>query len=261
MDLCGTGGDGQATVNISTAVSFIVAACGVPVAKHGNRAATSRSGGADVLEELGLALEAAPEKLAAALEEVGICFLFARSMHPAMKYVAGARRSLGIRTIFNMLWPLTNPLKPAFQLLGVFSPEAAALMADALSRMETERVWLVHGAEGLDEVSPQGVTYVWAVEGGSVQTIEVQPADFGFAPAPLDAIRGGDAAANARILSSVFNGDEGPVLNAVLMNAACALVVAGRVGDLREGVAMAREAVKSGGAQAKLKQLMRFMTP
>ncbi len=259
MDLCGTGGDGKGTINISTAASFIVAACGVTVAKHGNRAATSRSGGADVLEQLGVKLEAPPEKLAGALREVGICFLFARVIHPAMRFVAKARSELGTRTVFNMLGPLTNPAAPRRQLLGVFSPEAAPLMAAALCRVGVARAWLVHGEGGVDEVSPAGPTRVWDVEDGRVTERVVAPADFGLPVRSLDLIRGGDAAHNAEVMRAVLRGEEGPAYEAVLMNAAAALLVAGRAADLKAGVARAREAVTSGAAAAKLARLLEYM--
>ncbi|HNR98649.1 MAG TPA: anthranilate phosphoribosyltransferase [Planctomycetota bacterium] len=259
MDLCGTGGDGKGTINISTAASFVVAACGVTVAKHGNRAATSRSGGADVLERLGLKLEAPPEKLARALEDVGICFLFARVFHPAMRFVAQARIDLGTRTIFNLLGPLTNPAAPRRQLLGVFSPEAARLMAAALCRVGVARAWLVHGAGGVDEVSPAGPTRVWEVEGGRVRERVVAPADFGLPVRALDLIRGGDAARNAEVMRAVLRGEESPAQEAVLMNAAAALFIADRAADLKDGVARAREAVASGAAAAKLARLIEYM--
>ncbi len=259
MDLCGTGGDGMGTINISTAVSFIVAACGIPVAKHGNRAATSKSGGADVLEQAGLVLEATPEKLAGALREVGICFLFARSIHPAMRFVAPTRRDLGVRTVFNILGPLTNPVAPRWQLLGVFSPDVAPLMAKALVRVGCERAWLVHGAGGLDEVSPAGPTQVWAVEEGSVREFQIAPADFGLPQWDLDTIRGGEPAENARILKAILGGREGPAADAVIMNAAAALVVAGAAQDLADGATRARCAVADGRAAAVLEDLVQYM--
>ncbi len=259
MDLCGTGGDGKGTINISTAASFIVAACGVTVAKHGNRAATSKSGGADVLEQLGLNLDAPAEKLAGALRDVGICFLFARVIHPAMRFVAKARSELGTRTVFNMLGPLTNPVAPRHQLLGVFAPEAAPLMAAALCRVGVTRAWLVHGEGGVDEVSPAGPTRVWDVEGDRVSERVVAPADFGLPARSLDLIRGGDAAHNAEVMRAVLRGEESPAYEAVLMNAAAALLIAGRAGDLKAGVARAREAVKSGAALAKLARLLEYM--
>lgn len=261
IDLCGTGGDGAKTVNISTAATFVVAACGVTVAKHGNRAATSASGGADVLESLGLTLEAPPEKLAAALRQVGVCFLFARSIHPAMRYVAKTRGELGVRTVFNILGPLTNPVAPRWQLLGVFSPDVAPLMADVLGRVGCERAWFVHGAGGLDEVSPAGPTRVWEAAGGTVREFTVSPNDFGLPTRSIEAIRGGTPEENAKILRSVFAGVESPALEAVLMNAACALVVAGKAADVREGVALARSKIEDGTAARTLDQLVQFMAP
>ncbi len=258
MDLCGTGGDGKGTVNISTAASFIVAACGVTVAKHGNRAATSKSGGADVLEQLGLKLEASPEKLAGALRDVGICFLFARIIHPAMRFVAKARSELGTRTVFNMLGPLTNPVAPRYQILGVFAPEVAPLMAAALCRVGVTRAWLVHGEGGIDEVSPAGPTRVWAVEGGGVRERVIAPSDFGLPVRALDFIRGGDAVYNAEVLRATLRGEESPAYEATVMNAAAALVVAGKADDLKAGVALARAAVARGAALAKLTRLIEY---
>ncbi len=259
MDLCGTGGDGAGTVNISTACSFVVAACGVPVAKHGNRAATSKSGGADVLQAVGLRLEAPPQRLAEALRELGICFLFARTIHPAMRHVAKARSELGFRTIFNVLGPLTNPLGPSWQLIGVYAPHVAEIMAQALLSIGCKRAWLVHGAEGLDEVSPSGPTEVWEVAGGRVRSFRVEPADFGFEPEPLQGIRGGDPTYNAKVLRETLAGRESPALRTTLMNAACALVVAGKASGLKEGVTLAREAVADGRAAELLEGLVQFM--
>lgn len=261
MDLCGTGGDGIGTINISTAVSFVIAACGITVAKHGNRAATSKSGGADVLEALGLALDASPDQMARALSEVGIAFLFARTLHPAMRHVAGARKELGIRTVFNILGPLTNPLSPAWQLLGVFSPTVAPLMGNVLKHIGCERVWLVHGHGGLDEFSPSGPTHVWEVASqvDGIREFDLSPQDFGLPERPLEAIKGGTPEENARILQAVFRGEESPALEAVLMNAAAALMVAGKAEDPKAGVAMARDAIDSGRAAGKLAALVDLM--
>jgi anthranilate phosphoribosyltransferase len=256
IDLCGTGGDGLGTLNISTAVSFVVAACGVTVAKHGNRSASSRSGAADVLEALGVRIGLEPPSAARVLEKAGIAFLFAQTHHPAMKHVGDARRQIGRRTIFNLLGPLANPAGVTRQLVGVFSADWLAPYAQALKLLGSERAFIVHGRDGLDEISISGPTDMAVLENGAVTMQTVTPEDAGLVPAPLSAIRGGDAAHNAAALTRLLAGETGPYRDIVLLNAAAALVVAGAAGNLREGAGLAAGALDSGTARAKLKTLI-----
>jgi anthranilate phosphoribosyltransferase len=253
IDVCGTGGDGAHTLNISTAVAFVAAGAGVPVAKHGNRAMSSRSGAADVLEALGVRLTGDPDTLARCLAEARVAFLFAQNHHPAMRNVAAPRRELGFRTVFNLLGPLTNPAGVTRQLVGVFAPQYAAPMAAALKQLGGAAAWVVHGAGGLDELSCSGENLV---AGGPRASLS--PADAGLAPHAAEAVRGGDAAANAAALRALLDRrDANPAYEAfVLFNAAAALVIAGRAGDLRDGVARARESLDSGAARAALATLV-----
>jgi anthranilate phosphoribosyltransferase len=253
IDVCGTGGDGAHTLNISTAVAFVVAGCGVPVAKHGNRAMSSRSGAADVLEALGVTLTGDPAVLARCLREAGVAFLFAQNHHPAMRNVAAPRRELAFRTVFNLLGPLTNPAGVRRQLVGVFAPRYAGPMAEALQLLGAEAAWVAHGAGGLDELSCGGLNTVAAV---GVPAPDITAETAGLAAFPADAVRGGDAAENAAALRALLAGRGAPAYEAyVLLNVAAALMVAGRASDLRDGVARAREALHTGAAARALDTL------
>jgi anthranilate phosphoribosyltransferase len=257
VDLCGTGGDGSGTFNISSAASIAAAACGVMVAKHGNRSVSSRCGSADVFEALGVNLSASPEMLAASLTQAGIAFLFAPAMHPSMRNVVALRRDLGVRTAFNLLGPLTNPTQPAYQLVGVPRPELTELIARALSLLGSRRAWVVHGADGLDELSTAGYSKVSECRAGAVKTFYVHPSDVGLPKAPRSALAGGDAAANAEIVREVFAGARGPARDAVLLNAGAALFVAGRVPRLADGLTLAAAALDNGAARRTLDALVR----
>lgn len=251
IDVCGTGGDGQHSVNVSTAVALVVAACGVPVAKHGNRAASSLAGGADTLEALGLNLARASELAVQTLPDLGIAFLFAQAHHPALARVAPIRKALGRRTIFNLLGPLANPAGVRRQLIGVANPMLIALYRDAMQLLDTEAAMIVSGAEGLDELSVAGPSYL-ATIGLPLLPAEISPDDAGLAPFPLEDLRGGDAAFNAQALRQVLMGEPGAYRNAVLLNSAAALIVAGQVEDWLEGVEEAAEALDKGLAKALL---------
>lgn len=257
MDLCGTGGDGLGTLNISTAVSFVVAACGVPVAKHGNRSASSRSGAADVLEALGINIGLEPDTAASLLHETGLTFLFAQTHHPAMKQVASARKQIGRRTIFNLLGPLANPGRVRRQLVGVFSSDWLAPYAKALKALGSERAWIVHGRDGLDELSISMPTQVAILDQGAITTGEVTPEEAGLKRWPLAEIAGGNAGHNAAALRSLLEGDApGAYHQIVLLNAAAALNVAGKAQNLRQGAEMADEALRSGRAHAAFNKLL-----
>ncbi|MBA2587791.1 MAG: anthranilate phosphoribosyltransferase [Alphaproteobacteria bacterium] len=255
IDLCGTGGDGLGTLNISTAVSFVVAACGVAVAKHGNRSASSRSGAADVLEALGVNIALAPEAAQSVLAQTGLVFLFAQTYHPAMKHVGTARKQIGRRTIFNLLGPLASPAKVTRQLVGVFSSDWLVPYAEALRALGSSHAFIVHGSDGLDEVSISGPTQVAVLEAGTVTIREITPEDAGLKNWPLADIRGGDAAHNAAAIRRLFDGERGAYRDIVLLNAACALMVAGRAKDVKEGMTVAAQALDTGAARAKLEAL------
>lgn len=253
IDVCGTGGDGHHTLNVSTAVSLVVAACGVPVAKHGNRAASSKAGAADTLEALGLNLDRAVETAEETLADLGICFLFAGKHHPAMGRIMPIRRAIGRRTIFNLMGPLANPAGVQRQLVGIARPAYVPIYADALARLGTARSFVVSGDEGLDELSLAGGNEVADVHGQAILMHRVAPADAGLATAPVDAIRGGDAAYNAAALQALLDGQPGPYRDAVLFNAAAALMVAGEVTDWHEGVEEAAETIDKGLALGLLR--------
>lgn len=257
IDVCGTGGDGAHTLNISTAVAFVVAGCGIPVAKHGNRAMSSKSGAADVLEAIGVKLTDDRPTLERCLREAGIAFLFAQNHHPAMRHVAAARRELGHRTIFNLLGPLSNPAGVRRQLVGVFSPEAVTPMAKALALLGAERAWVVHGAGGLDELSCQGACMAAETTGGEVRSFDISPADAGVAVADNASVRGDDAASNAAQLTALLSGalNGSPYESFVLLNAGAALLVAARASRLSEGVEFARGALREGRALAAMNKL------
>ncbi|MBF9149969.1 anthranilate phosphoribosyltransferase [Novosphingobium jiangmenense] len=252
IDVCGTGGDGHHTLNVSTAVSLVVAACGVPVAKHGNRAASSKAGAADTLEALGLNLDRAAETAEDTLNDLGICFLFAARHHPSMGRIMPIRKALGRRTIFNLMGPLANPANVRRQLVGIARPAYVPIYAEAIRRLGTDHSMVISGDEGLDELSLAGGNELAEVRSGEVLMRRVSPADAGLPLAPVDAIRGGDAAFNARALRALLQGEEGPYRNAVLFNAAAALIVAGEAADWHEGVEEAAEALDKGLANALL---------
>lgn len=256
IDVCGTGGDNAGTLNVSTAVAFVVAGAGVPVAKHGNRALSSRSGGADVLAALGVNVDVPLERLPDILRVANCVFLFAPRHHPSMRHAAGPRVELGTRTIFNLLGPLSNPARVCRQLAGVFAPQWARPMAETLGELGSEAAWIVHG-QGLDELSLAGENHVAQLRDGAVTTFTVTPEDAGLARAPLQAIAGGDAAFNAASLTALLDGAGGPYRDMVVFNAAAALVVAGRAGNLREGARVAADAIASGAALAALKAMRR----
>jgi anthranilate phosphoribosyltransferase len=260
FDTCGTGGDRSGTINVSSAAALVLAACGVPVAKHGNRSVSSRCGSADVLEALGVQVGAAPDVVQRCLREAGIAFLFAPTFHPSMKHAGPTRRELGVRTAFNLLGPLTNPARPRRQLVGVPRPELTELLARALLRLGSERAWVVHGADGLDEVSLSGHTKVSECRAGTVQTFYVHPSDFGLRKAPASALAGGDAATNAERLREVFAGDAGPLRDVVLLNAGAALFIAGRAASVREGLSQAAAAIDGGAAADTLARLAAVST-
>jgi len=251
VDTCGTGGDGASTFNISTVASFVAAACGVSVAKHGNRSASGTCGSADVLEALGVRIDAPPPVVQKALDEAGWTFLFAPKFHASTRHAVAPRRELGVRTAFNLLGPLTNPARPEGQVVGVPRAELTPFVARCLQRLGTRRAWVVHGA-GLDELTLAGPSTVTEVDGESVRTFTVTPADAGLPPAALDALRGGDPQANAAIAREVLAGAPGPRRDVVLLNAAAALVVAGRATDLKDGVRQAAAAIDDGRAAAML---------
>ena len=256
IDLCGTGGDGLGTLNISTAVSFVAAASGVVVAKHGNRSASSRSGAADVLEALGVRIVLEPEAAERVLAETGLVFLFAQTHHPAMKHAANARRQIGRRTILNLLGPLANPAGVTRQLVGVFSADWLTPYAEALGRLGSERAWVVHGRDGLDEVSISGPTMVAVLDGGRVTVREIAPADARLEIASLAAIGGGDARHNAAAMRRLLAGEAGPYRDIVVINAAAALMAAGKADSLETGAMLAARALDSGAAGAKLDALI-----
>ena len=256
VDTCGTGGDRAGTVNVSTGAAIVLAAAGVRVAKHGNRSVSSRCGSADVFEALGVTIAVPPAVVERSLEEAGIAFLFAPAFHPAMKHAAPTRRQLGLRTAFNLLGPLTNPARPRRQIVGVPRPELTELVARALLLLGSERAWVVHGADGLDELSTTGYTKVSEAYQGTVRTFHVHPADFGIRKAPPDALVGGDAAHNAGLLRDVLNGAGGPVRDIVLLNAAAGLFVAGAVPSVRAGIDLASAAIDDGRASRTLARLV-----
>ena len=254
IDVCGTGGDNAGTLNISTAVTFVLAGSGVPVAKHGNRAISSRAGGADVLAALGVSNDAPMERLPAILRAANCVFLFAPRHHAAMRHAGPVRAELGTRTIFNLLGPLSNPAGVKRQLIGVFSPDFARPMAESLARLGSEKVWVVHG-QGLDELTLAGENHVVALEDGSVRAFTLTPGDAGLDHAPIAAIKGGDAAVNAAAVEALLGGTAGPYRDTVLLNAAAALIVAGRADTLRAGVAIAARAIDTGAARTALERL------
>lgn len=255
IDLCGTGGDNSGTLNISTCVSFVVAGCGVPVAKHGNRAMSSKTGAADVLEALGVSLALKEGGAEACFREAGLCFLFAQAHHPAMRHVGPIRKELGFRTIFNLLGPLSNPAGVKRQLLGVYDAAWTEPLARTLQALGAEKAWVVHGADGLDEITISTETKVSALEDGEVHNFEVMPEKAGLLRAPLSEIKGGTPEQNATAITAVLGGAKGAYREIVLLNAAAALVIADKCENLREGAEMAAAAISNGSAARALEKL------
>jgi anthranilate phosphoribosyltransferase len=261
VDTCGAGGDGAHTFNISTATAFVVAGAGARVAKHGNRSVSSRCGSADVLEELGVQVIRPALEVARSIQEVGIGFMFAPAFHPALRHVQAIRLELKMRTIFNILGPLVNPARAEFQVVGVFEPRLVRQVAEALGRLGVQRGLVVHGSDGLDEITTTGPTLAAVVESGSVREKTLAPEDFGVARAQPQDLRGGDRVENAAIVRQVLQGEKGPRRDIVLVNAAAALVTAGLAADYRAGVALAQESIDSGRARAALSGLVSWGGP
>ena len=257
VDVVGTGGDASGSFNISTCAAFIVAGAGVPVAKHGNRALSSKSGAADVLGALGVKIELAPEQVGECISQAGIGFMFAPAHHPAMKNVGPTRVELGTRTIFNLLGPLSNPAGVKRQMVGTFSKHWVEPMAQVLKNLGSEAVWVVHGSDGLDEITTAGPTSVAALENGTIRTFELTPEDAGLPRSQPGALRGGDGEANAKTLLDVLKGKKSAYRDVSLINAAAALVVAGKAKDIKDGVALAAKSVDSGEAEGRLQRLIK----
>ncbi len=256
IDVVGTGGDASGSYNISTCAAFIVAGAGVPVAKHGNRALSSRSGAADVLAALGVRIDLAPDVISRCIKEAGIGFMFAPAHHPAMKHVGPTRVELATRTIFNLLGPLSNPASVKRQMVGVFSRQWVEPLAHVLKNLGSERAYIVHGSDGLDEITTAGPTSVAELENGAVKTFEIAPEDVGLPKAKTEMLRGGDAASNAAALLAVLKGTKGPFRDVAVFNAAAALIVAGRAKTLKEAVSLARKSLESGEAEGRLDRLI-----
>ena len=258
VDIVGTGGDASGSFNISTCAAFIVAGAGVPVAKHGNRALSSRSGAADVLAALGVNIDLAPEAVGRCIRGAGIGFMFAPAHHPAMKNVGPTRVELGTRTIFNLLGPLSNPAGVKRQMVGVFSRQWVEPLAQVLKNLGAQAVWVVHGSDGLDEITTAGATHVAALENGAVRTFELTPEEAGLLRVKSEALRGGDAQANAQALSEVLKGTKGAFRDVAVLNAAAGLIVAGKAGELKPAVALAQRSIDSGEAEGSLQRLVKI---
>lgn len=258
IDTCGTGGDVSGTFNVSTATAFVVAGAGVRVAKHGNRSVSSQCGSADVVEALGVRIDLTPDRIARCIDEVGIGFLHAPLLHEAMKYVAAARRQMGIRTIFNMLGPLTNPAEADTQVVGVYAEHLTELLAQVLCELGCSRALVVHGSDGLDEITITGESKITELKQGRLRSYTIAPEDAGLRRASLNEIQGGDATANSRIILEVLNGEPGPRRDIVLLNSAAAFVASSKAADFAEGAAIAAESIDSGKARAKLQRLVEF---
>ena len=256
FDTCGTGGDRAHTFNVSTVAALVLAACGVTVAKHGNRSVSSRCGSADVFDALGVNVAASPDVVERCLDEAGIAFFFAPTFHPAMRHAAPTRRELGVRTAFNLLGPLTNPAGVSRQLVGVPRPELTELVARSLALLGAERAWVVHGADGLDEISTTGYTKVSECRDGAVNTFYVHPSDYNLTKAAPAALQGGDAAQNAAIARAILDGQGGAPRDIVILNAAASLLIAGAVATMGEGIARAAQAIDSGAARSALDRLV-----
>jgi anthranilate phosphoribosyltransferase len=255
VDTCGTGGDGTNTFNVSTTTAFVVAGCGLRVAKHGNRSVSSLCGSADVIESLGINLEVSPQVVEACLNQIGIGFLYAPALHGAMKYAIGPRKEIGIRSIFNILGPLTNPAGANVQVLGVYDRQLTQVLAEVLNRLGSRSAFVVHGEDSLDEISITGSTLVSQLKDGEVTTYTIEPEDFGLERGSLSEIKGGDAQENAEIVLKILQGEPGARRNIVVINAAAALVAAGRASGFSEGISQAAEAIDSGQAMSKLEGL------
>ena len=258
LDTCGTGGDNAGTFNISTTVALVTASCGIAVAKHGNRAVSSRTGSADVLESLGVRIDLTPESAARSLDLLGITFLFAPNYHTALRHAAGPRREIGVRTVFNVLGPLTNPAGAARQLLGVYADTLVRTVAEVLRQLGSERAWVVHGRDGLDELTVFAKTHVAELDRGAIREFEVNPASLGLAHTDRDGVAGGDAAANAARTRAILKGEKGAARDVVVLNTAAALLVAGAAATLEDGVKRAQQAIDGGQAAAKLAELAAF---
>lgn len=257
IDCCGTGGDQSGTLNISTAVSFVLAGCGVPVAKHGNRAASSKSGAADVLASLGVNLDAPADVVEKCLRESNICFLMAPNHHPSMHHIAPVRKTLGFRTTFNLIGPLSNPAGAEFQLIGVFDAKWLAPMAQVLQQLGVQSAWVVHGSDGLDEITISGPSYVTALKNGKISSFEIKPEDAGLQRSTLDSIRGDGPDVNAQALKELLTGKKNAYRDIVLLNAAAGLVIAGKAADLKSGAALAAQSIDAGRALRALNDLIR----
>jgi anthranilate phosphoribosyltransferase len=258
VDTCGTGGDGAHTFNISTTTSFVVSACGVTVAKHGNRSVSSQCGSADLLEALGVKLDTAPEIVEEAVQEIGIGFLFAPLYHGAMRFAAKARKEVGLRSIFNMLGPLTNPAGANCQLLGVYAPELTEMFAHALQLLGAKRAFVVHGHDGLDEISVCAPTRISELKDGLIRTYDISPEQFFSEKAKPADLLGGNPEENAQITRNILNGEKGPKRNVILINAAAALVAAGQAEDFKQGILMAETAIDDGSATKKMEALIKY---
>ena len=261
FDTCGTGGDKKGTFNISTAVAFVVASTGVAVAKHGNRSVSSRCGSADVLEALGIPIDLEPAKLGECLDKIGITFLFAQKLHPAMKHVAPVRKELGVETIFNILGPLTNPAGATHQMVGVYRRELIEPVAHVLKNLGLKRALIVHGADGLDAVTTTAETSVAEFDGTSIKSYSISPDDFGIKSASPKDLLGKNASANKKIIMEIFSGKRGPKRDIVVLNAACALYTAEAVSSIKEGIRLANHLIDSGKAKEKLLELKEFTNP
>jgi len=258
VDTAGTGGDGKGSFNVSTAAAFVAAACGLKVAKHGNRAASGSCGSADVLEALGVKIELRPDGVKRCIQDVGIGFMFARTFHPAMRFAAPVRTELGIRTVFNVLGPLTNPAGAKCQLLGVADPNIGQKMAEVLILLGSHHSMVVHGEDGMDELTLGARTQIWEVQNGMVNTYSISPAELAMPQVPVENIKGGTREENANMLRQILQGQAIPARDVVLLNSAAVLVVGGKVHDIKEGLSLAREAIDSGAASAKLDGLVQL---
>ncbi len=258
VDTCGTGGDGKGTFNISTTVAFVAAGAGLAVAKHGNRSVSSKCGSADLLQALGINLELTPEQVAQCIDEVGIGFLFAPKLHPAMKHALGPRQEIGLRTIFNILGPLSNPANARRQLLGVYDSNLTELMAEVLRTLGAEAAFVVHGADGLDELSTTGPNKISRLSKGKIETYNLNPEDLGLPLGRLGDLAGGTAEENVAITKALLKGERGPKRDVVLLNAAAVFIVGGRAKDFSEGLKLAAESINNGKASQKLQQLVEF---
>ncbi|MGE5329354.1 MAG: anthranilate phosphoribosyltransferase [Deltaproteobacteria bacterium] len=259
VDTCGTGGDCAHTINISTGAAFVVSAAGIPVAKHGNRSVSSKCGSADVLEELGIIIDLQPAEVEKCIEEIGIGFMFAPNFHKSMKNVGGARKELGIRTVFNILGPLTNPANASGQLIGVFKKELADTMAEVLLRLGTQRAMIVHGSDGLDEITVSGSTFITQINEGEIINYTLTPDDFGIKKSSVEELRGGEKAENALIIKEILNGrKKGAARDAIILNSAAALYIGNKAKDIYEGVILANDIIDSGKAARKLEEFVEY---